>query len=123
MITNIVASIVVSFVTNTVDKVTGYESHVPDSCPDKLSGCLVMHWKGVNPNQITTTTTAEKVTTITFDWIGKRTVEQREVLWSSNVVKNLAWIIQGQPGVVIENKGFYFPNVFTNTTDLRWNLK
>ncbi len=41
MITNLVASVVVSLVTNTTERLPMHT--VPDPCPDGLIGCLVYH--------------------------------------------------------------------------------
>lgn len=43
MITNLVASIVVSLVTNTVTTDDAIYEQIPNPCPDKLTGCLVWH--------------------------------------------------------------------------------
>lgn len=134
MTTNLLAAIVVTLSTNTVEKVTGYAGHEsapcdcfregnPKSLPSLIYGCTLAHVRGVDPNEKTITTTAKRTTTITFDWMGKaQSVEHSEVLWESNKVVRLEWreVPQVLGGNLLRDhtNGFvkaYYPYALTNT--------
>lgn len=123
MTTNLLAAIVVTLSTNTVEKVTGYLNQVQDVCPEGRVGCAVMHWKGVDPNEKTITTTAKRTTTLTFDWMGKtQAVEHVEVLWESNKVVRLEWreVPQLGGGNLIRGGYSAFIIGLTNSTANDW---
>jgi hypothetical protein len=91
--TNIVAAVLVSIVTNTTESI-----YTP---PVQYYGCLVYgcqqdHYKeaqdAANANRVKTiTTTAKKVSKLSFEWNGTREIVSEEILWSTNHVLKLEW--------------------------------
>ena len=83
MITNLVASIVVSLVTNTSER---FPTHlVSDPCPEGREGCLVFHGHNVpdsDPKQKWVRSTIKRVKAVEFDCAGKHfsnTIEEQIV--------------------------------------------
>lgn len=92
MITNLVASIAVSLVTNVTEQITGYEHYEPAPCPEGRIGCLVFHQRGVNPTHKTITTNVIEITTITFDWLGtNQTVKVESLISAKSGFWSRAW--------------------------------
>jgi hypothetical protein len=100
MLTNLIAGIVCTIVTNTTETVTAWEKSVwvSEPCPNSsefLFMCAVNHGKMVNsgPLEKTTTVQAVKRANLTVEWMGKSQVMVHdEVLWSSNSVIKLEWV-------------------------------
>lgn len=90
--TNIVAAVVVSVVTNVTED---FPKHlVAEPCPQGLQGCAVFHGKWVNDENAkekTLITTCKELTVLKFDWNGPREIVTEKVLWQSNVVQKLEW--------------------------------
>lgn len=94
MLTNLVAAVAITIVTNISEQVTGYARYVPDGCPEGRIGCAVYHTKGVDPNQKTITTNIVEITSLTFDWLGeKREFKSERVIDSKSVTIALQWIV------------------------------
>lgn len=77
MITNLVASITISLVTNITERFPQHLESTP--CPDVVAGsistCATFHGKWVDdphPRQKWVKTTVSRVKTVSFDWLGKR---------------------------------------------------
>lgn len=134
MITNLVASIVVSIVTNVSERWPTHAEAVP--CPEGRIGCAVLHWGPEIPDKDPTNkwvrTTIKRVTTCKFTWNDKpREVLDEEILSSDEVryeIKN-SWIpiatnqptyhsVLPGPGIIILTNGFQtnqtWSFVFTN---------
>jgi len=81
MLTNLLASVVITLVTNTVETPSDFERYEPTSCPEGRIGCAVYHSRGVNPQGKVVTTTVLERTALQFDWAGqKREVVQEKEL-------------------------------------------
>jgi hypothetical protein len=102
MITNLLATIIVSLVTNTVENVTEWDHMEPTPCdhpPQQMwggygfyQGCLVAHMKGVGPKRKERITTIKEVSTLTFDWMGaKREIPSERVVSETREAFALEW--------------------------------
>jgi len=82
--TNIIATIIISVVTNVSTNFTHEMfSGGPTSCPEGRVGCLVYHYKHIKGDVIgkTETATVTEVKTLTFDWDGRPySAEHKRVL-------------------------------------------
>lgn len=127
MITNLVAAVTTMLVTNTTEMVTAWDHQEPAPCPEHLSGCLVMHWKGVGPREKDIVTEVKEVSTISFDYLGQHVETKVEKVISSSVRHLVVMWGETSPGIVIPptNQFFYLnmdpkwsTNVLTNPNQL-----
>lgn len=104
--TNIIASVLVSVVTN-VTEVMPTKS-IPAPCPEETRveivggvvkgnffGCLVDHTQEVpDPDAKTKTINTKCIekTVLRFDWNGPREIVSERVLWESSQVLKLEWV-------------------------------
>ena len=88
MITNLLASIVITLTTNVSERFPGHQGF--GECPDHNPGCLAIHGNGwindPDPKKKWVRTTVTKVKTLQFDFEGQRSVElSRETVSDSEV--------------------------------------
>ena len=95
--TNLIASIVVTVVTNTAERLP--QIIVPVKCPDAKNGggfgCLVNHTETIpdpNPKEKMVVTTCRETTTLRFEWRGHREIVEERILWQTNQVLKLDWV-------------------------------
>ena len=92
MITNILATITITLLTNTVDVPIEFDHFEPIPCPDGMFGCLVYHQKGVNPTARNITTNIIEQRTISFTFEGQPIeAKTQRTLWSTNFVLRHIW--------------------------------
>lgn len=121
MITNLLASVIVTIATNTTEHIE-YERYVdvpnfsvlltnPPIYPGPTR-------EGINPQRKIVTTQAVKTTVLKFDWLGQeQRRETSEILWATNVVHEFKWVA-GQPTAAPKVEAFAGSYVFTNRTGL-----
>lgn len=102
--TNLLASIIVTVVTNVTEE---FPKHlVPDPIPslgpgfNSVPAVFRGHWENdANPTQKKVTTTCKEITTLQFEWNGHREIVSERVLWESECVMELKsdWVKSEKP--------------------------
>lgn len=93
--TNILASIVVSLVTNVTEVVPQEVTNEETSCPENRPGCAVIHYKTIpskTKKEIVTATIRREV--LIFDWNGRRSATNDVVISETRkrLVKKDEWV-------------------------------
>ncbi len=103
--TNLIATVLVSWVTNTADVIP--MKNVPAPCDHNSGGggfapainwaygCAVAHWKTIpdpDAREKTIITTCKRITVLKFDWHGPREIVSEEIIWQSNHLAKLEWV-------------------------------
>lgn len=99
MLTNLVGSVVVALVTNSVERVPMYMHPIANEPRIWEGGGWVVdavfraELRAVpNPTVKTNVITCKEVTTLRLDWNGPREIVSERVLWESNQVLRLEWV-------------------------------
>ena len=99
--TNLLASIVVTVVTNTVEEFPKILVPADSGSPDPIfaqgayftPAIFIGKWiNDPHATHKTNVTTCKEITTLRFDWHGPREVMSERVLWETNRVLKLDWV-------------------------------